>query len=140
MALEIILNDRVQKKRIHGKLIRNFFVYLFESVGGSILNEMQNLTTRISSKSGITYLRPRDMKSEKEPRFTSNLIGRCRKYTSIVIPNLDGGYYLDECLKSIIRQKKNNEIIVVDGDSSDLSKIIIEKHKEKLHTMKVREI
>ena len=52
---------------------------------------------------------------------------------SIVIPNLDGGYYLDECLKSVIRQKKNNvEIIVVDGDSSDLSKIIIEKHKEKI--------
>ena len=65
MALEIILNDRVQKKRIHEKLIRNFFVCLVESVGGSILNEMQNLTTRISSKSGITYLRPRDMKAEK---------------------------------------------------------------------------
>ncbi len=52
---------------------------------------------------------------------------------SIVIPNLNGGNYLEEAILSVLSQDYPNfEIIVVDGGSSDHSIDIIKKHEQHI--------
>ena len=52
---------------------------------------------------------------------------------SIVVPNLNKGPYLDDCLKSILKQNyKELEIIAVDGGSTDNSIEIFERYRPHL--------
>lgn len=49
---------------------------------------------------------------------------------SIVIPNLNGAEFLEDCLRSVLLQDYQNlEIIVIDGGSTDGSLRIIEKYR-----------
>ena len=49
-------------------------------------------------------------------------------FFSIIVPNLNHGEYLANCLKSIIKQNyKNFEIIILDGGSTDDSLKIIKQ-------------
>ena len=49
-------------------------------------------------------------------------------FFSIIVPNLNHGEYLADCLKSIIKQNyKNFEIIILDGGSTDDSLKIIKQ-------------
>jgi len=53
---------------------------------------------------------------------------------SIVIPSLNQGDYLSECLESIVNQKyPNYEIILIDGGSSDNTKEVIKKFKNHIY-------
>lgn len=55
---------------------------------------------------------------------------------SIVTVNYNQGRYLDDCLKSILDQGYPNlEFIVVDGDSTDCSKEILRRYRDKVSTM-----
>lgn len=60
---------------------------------------------------------------------------------SIIIPNYNGGKFIEGCLKSILSQSyENYEIVIVDGKSTDTSHEIIEKYmtiSEKIHWLKV---
>ncbi len=52
---------------------------------------------------------------------------------SIVTPNLNGGKYLEKTIKSVLAQKtKFIEYIVIDGQSNDNSKFILNKYKNKI--------
>ena len=52
---------------------------------------------------------------------------------SVVIPIYNNAKYLKQCIKSIIEQNENTEIILIDDCSSDnVEEIIIELKKEKL--------
>lgn len=54
------------------------------------------------------------------------------KKISIIIPNYNGGKYLNRCLESVLNQNyKNIEIIIVDDGSIDESKMIIENFVTK---------
>lgn len=53
---------------------------------------------------------------------------------SIVIPSYNQGQYIEETLKSIfVQDYKNYEIIVIDGNSEDQTKDIINKYKDKIY-------
>tara|TARA_S200000501_G_scaffold352763_1_gene371920 strand:+ start:4932 stop:5762 length:831 start_codon:yes stop_codon:yes gene_type:complete len=53
-------------------------------------------------------------------------------FFSIIVPNLNQGKYLENCLKSILRQKyKKFEIIILDGGSNDESLRIIKNYSKK---------
>ena len=59
---------------------------------------------------------------------------------SVVVPNLNKGQYLQECLESIIRQDYAEvEIIAVDGGSSDNSIEIFEKYRSHLSELIVEQ-
>lgn len=52
---------------------------------------------------------------------------------SIIIPNYNGEKYIGICLESLIRQIHNfKEIIIIDNNSSDNSRKIIEHYKKKI--------
>ena len=52
---------------------------------------------------------------------------------SVVIPNLDGGAFLGECLESVLSQDcADKEIIVMDGGSTDLSLRIVREFERRL--------
>ncbi len=53
-------------------------------------------------------------------------------FFSIIVPNLNQGKYLENCLKSIVTQKyKKFEIIILDGGSNDGSLKIIKNYAKK---------
>jgi len=53
-------------------------------------------------------------------------------FISIVIPSLNQGIYLEDCIKSILDQDISNyEIIMMDGGSTDISTDIIEKYQSE---------
>lgn len=55
---------------------------------------------------------------------------------SIVTVNYNQGRYIEDCLKSILDQGYPNlEFIVVDGDSTDCSKEILERYRDRVSTM-----
>lgn len=55
------------------------------------------------------------------------------KLLTIVTPNLNGGKYLEETIKSVVCQKNSlMEYIVVDGMSNDRSRSILNKYKKKI--------
>lgn len=52
---------------------------------------------------------------------------------TIVTPSFNQGLYLESCIESVVNQNYPNlEYIVMDGGSSDLTSLIIEKYKEKI--------
>ncbi len=56
-----------------------------------------------------------------------------KKLLTIVTPNLNGGKYLEETIKSVLSQKnKFIEYIIVDGLSNDNSKFILKKYEKKI--------
>ena len=56
-----------------------------------------------------------------------------KKLLTIVTPNLNGGKYLEETIKSVLSQKnKFIEYIIVDGLSNDNSKFILKKYEKRL--------
>lgn len=51
---------------------------------------------------------------------------------SIVVPSFNQGVFLEQNLKSILRQSfKNYEIILLDGGSTDISRLVINKYKSR---------
>ena len=55
------------------------------------------------------------------------------KLLTIVTPNLNGGKYLEQSIKSVLSQKsKLIEYIIVDGLSNDNSKFILKKYEKKI--------
>ena len=58
---------------------------------------------------------------------------------SIVTPNLNGGKYIEQTIKSVINQNyKNIEYIIVDGGSTDNSHAIIKKYLNRVKHFVVR--
>ena len=58
---------------------------------------------------------------------------------SIVTPNLNGGKYLEQTIKSVISQDyKNIEYIIIDGGSSDNSLEIIKKYSKHISYYEIR--
>ena len=56
-----------------------------------------------------------------------------RPYISIITPNLNGEKFLEQTIKSIINQTSNDyEYILIDGQSKDKSKLIINKYIDKI--------
>ena len=56
-----------------------------------------------------------------------------KKLLTIVTPNLNGGKFLEETIKSVLSQKTDKiEYIIVDGKSKDRSKFILNKYKKKI--------
>jgi glycosyltransferase involved in cell wall biosynthesis len=52
-------------------------------------------------------------------------------FFSIIIPNYNHGKYLDECILSVLNQTyKNFELVILDDNSADNSRDIINKYKE----------
>ena len=59
---------------------------------------------------------------------------------SVVVPNLNKGQYLEECLESIVRQDYAEvEIIAIDGGSTDNSIGIFEKYRSHLSSLIVEQ-
>lgn len=53
---------------------------------------------------------------------------------SIIVPNLDNGVFLEQCLISVISQNYSNlQLIIIDGGSTDNSVDIIKKYEDKIH-------
>ena len=58
---------------------------------------------------------------------------------SIVTPNLNGGKYIEETIKSIINQNYGSiEYIIIDGGSTDKSHTIIRKYSKYIKYFKIR--
>jgi len=58
---------------------------------------------------------------------------------SIVTPNLNGGKYIEQTIKSVINQNyKNIEYIIIDGGSTDNSHAIIKKYLNRVKHFVVR--
>jgi len=58
---------------------------------------------------------------------------------SIVTPNLNGGEYLEQTIKSVVNQDYSQiEYIIIDGGSSDDSEEIIKKYREFISHYEVR--
>ena len=58
---------------------------------------------------------------------------------SIVTPNLNGGKYIEQTIKSVINQKyKNIEYIIIDGGSTDNSHAIIKKYLNRIKHFIIR--
>ena len=58
---------------------------------------------------------------------------------SIITPNLNGGRYIEETIKSVINQNYNNiEYIIIDGGSTDNSHKIIKKYSKYIKHFKIR--
>ena len=53
---------------------------------------------------------------------------------SIVIPNFNSGPVLERALRSLLSQSVDLEVILVDGESADESREIIERYRPHLHT------
>lgn len=61
-------------------------------------------------------------RNKKKPQF------------SIITVTLNSEKYLEECIKSVVRQKyKNYEHIIIDGKSSDKTLEILKKYKKKIN-------
>ena len=57
---------------------------------------------------------------------------------SVIVPNYNHAKYLDERLLSILQQTyENYELIILDDNSTDNSKEIIEKYRQNPHVAKV---
>ena len=58
---------------------------------------------------------------------------------SIITPNLNGGKYLEQTIKSVIEQDyKNIEYIIIDGGSSDASIDIIKKYSKYISYYEIK--
>ena len=56
------------------------------------------------------------------------------KGLSIIIPTLNEEKYLSKLLDCLVNQSYDNfEVIVVDGNSTDATKLIVQKYKKKLN-------
>ena len=56
-----------------------------------------------------------------------------QKLLTIVTPNLNGGKFLEDTIKSVLSLKTNDvEYIIVDGKSNDRSVFILNKYKKKI--------
>src|SRR4051812_43486746 len=52
---------------------------------------------------------------------------------SIIIPTLNQGEYIEECILSVLNQSyKNHEIIIIDGGSTDATLSVIKKYETKI--------
>ena len=59
---------------------------------------------------------------------------------SIITPNYNGEKYLEETIKSVINQSyKNTEYILIDGNSTDGSKAILDKYKKFIDILEIAE-
>ncbi|MCI5933900.1 MAG: glycosyltransferase [Lachnospiraceae bacterium] len=56
---------------------------------------------------------------------------------SIIIPVYNADQYIDRCLKSILKQEMDFEIICVDDGSSDQSKEILDRYEKQYHSVNV---
>lgn len=54
------------------------------------------------------------------------------KKISVIIPVYNTEKYIDKCINSVLQQDLETEIIVVNDGSTDNSKKIIEKYKDKI--------
>ncbi len=58
---------------------------------------------------------------------------------SVVTPNFNGEKYLEKTIRSVLNQtNKNFEYIVIDGDSKDKSKKILQKYKKKIDKLIIK--
>ena len=58
---------------------------------------------------------------------------------SIITPNLNGGRYLEQTIKSVIHQDYDNiEYIIIDGGSNDNSHSIIKKYLNHIKHFEIR--
>lgn len=56
-----------------------------------------------------------------------------QKLLTVVTPNLNGGKFLEETIRSVLSQKTDDiEYIIVDGKSNDQSLFILNKYKKKI--------
>jgi glycosyltransferase involved in cell wall biosynthesis len=56
-----------------------------------------------------------------------------KPYISIITPNLNGEKFLEQTIRSVINQTSNDyEYILIDGQSKDKSKLIINKYIDKI--------
>ena len=63
--------------------------------------------------------------------FQNNKVMK-QKLLTIVTPNLNGGKFLEDTIKSVLSLKTNDvEYIIVDGKSNDRSVFILNKYKKK---------
>ena len=54
-----------------------------------------------------------------------------QKLLTVVTPNLNGGKFLEETIRSVLSQKTDDiEYIIVDGKSNDQSLFILNKYKK----------
>jgi glycosyltransferase involved in cell wall biosynthesis len=59
---------------------------------------------------------------------------------SLVVPNLNGGRFLPDCLESILDQRAENlELIVVDGGSTDCSADVLGRFKDRIDVLIVEQ-
>ena len=64
--------------------------------------------------------------------FQNNKVMK-QKLLTIVTPNLNGGKFLEDTIKSVLSLKTNDvEYIIVDGKSNDRSVFILNKYKKKI--------
>ena len=62
--------------------------------------------------------------------FQNNKVMK-QKLLTIVTPNLNGGKFLEDTIKSVLSLKTNDvEYIIVDGKSNDRSVFILNKYKK----------
>ena len=59
---------------------------------------------------------------------------------SIVTPNLNGGKYIEQTIKSVINQKNIDiEYIIIDGGSTDDSHAIIKKYLKHIKHFRIKQ-
>ena len=54
------------------------------------------------------------------------------KKFSIIIPSFNQGKFIERCIRSILSEKKNVEIIIIDGESSDNTVDIIQAYSKEI--------
>ncbi|WP_440657159.1 glycosyltransferase [Candidatus Pelagibacter sp. HIMB1509] len=61
-------------------------------------------------------------------------------FISVITPNYNGEKYLEQTILSVLKQTdKNFEYIVIDGNSKDKSKKILQKYKKKIDKLVIKE-